>query len=255
MSSGNSCGTGPGRIELAGWFVPAVVLVAACAGYVVSKWGDQFQVPDEIASIAPTASADQLALQTLTMTEVLRRNSATSLAMAGGLLCLAGGFCAAIRRVPAGKALVLAVAGAALGSVIGAGAGYGAEMLMVRLELVPPDSSITPFKTIIVHGIEWAAVGLVFGFSAALGLRRDCLKLPVGTALLGGFLSAIIYLPTAAQLFPMNVSDRTIPKGMGNLVCWGGIAGLALSLCCWVLAKPEKSKAVACATPPGSGGA
>ncbi len=105
------------------------------------------------------------------------------------------------------------------------------------------DDDSVAYRAIAVHASGWGLVAVGVGAAAAAMLRRD---VPVG-AMFGGVigaavLSAVIYAPAAATLFPLEDSTGQLaPTGTGNRILWTTVTALLMGLAMASTLTPPKS--------------
>ncbi|MGE3820149.1 MAG: hypothetical protein AB7I30_12070, partial [Isosphaeraceae bacterium] len=151
-------------------------------------------------------------------------NKATiSLACLGGALSLglavAGGVA---RSAGKGHLLLSALAGLILGAAAGGASARALVPWFVKNERPLADDLVLPMLT---HGGMAAAIGLAAGLSLAIGLAGPPSRFVRSAiaGLAGGAVSALLYEPTAAFLFPLDQTGQPLAAGP-----WSRLMALAV---------------------------
>lgn len=127
-----------------------------------------------------------------------------------------------------GAAVRLPLVGGILGLLLGAVGGAAAYLINESLVVVPLDGL---FKAILIHLPNWLLLAVAIAVAATLlGQRR----VPAGqlflSAIVAGFLAALLYPLLGLLLFPAAASDRPIPFEMGLRVLCFALGGAVLGV-------------------------
>jgi hypothetical protein len=174
--------------------------------------------------------------------ETKYKNSAWTFGLAGVLFGITAGSVAGVWRKSPAQLVTGVGLGAVLGVVLGTLGGLSAMFAFQTIGFVDDDS--VAYRAIAVHATGWGLVGLGAALAAAISLRA---AVPVG-AMIGGIigasiLSAVIYAPAAAVIFPLEDSTGQIaPTGGANRILWTTTTSALIGLAMAATLTPPKKK-------------
>jgi hypothetical protein len=218
------------------WIVVASLLGTALGWWVLETQLEPFPFPEELTAL----SNKRMAMQPLTPEETARltqleqqldrKNGAAGWAVIGlpivafiGLT--AGAFCSGWKAAFGGL-----IAGAVVGSVGCAGAGWLAALLLQQLKLrAGIEASLAASAS---QAIGWSCVACataLVGWLACRGAGYSPAKIVLG-GIAGAIIAMLIYPLIAAFAFPMNNTELVIPSGHWNRLAWTALAGVCIAI-------------------------
>lgn len=222
--------TGSSMMDRAGRF--AMILCAALIGgvagwFFILQAEGFFTVPAEIQLLLDKdmPSPEDEALTRPAVQKVRERQSALSIALLGVAIGACTGFGVGLARRSSGAMARGAAAGVVLGGTLGAVGGYLASQVESHLLHLRSYEAIDPVEqmrwVMVIHGVEWALLGLAVGLAGGLAAygMRGALK-PAAMAAAGGMIAAPLYSVLASLWFPAANFDTAVPISGGNGMFW-----------------------------------
>ncbi len=248
------------------FFLIAAVAATAVAGIAVDRFGQTFQLPDELTAqigISPELQArfesgelsggevmglgmaEQDPELQLKVNEANRltyvRNAALSWAIVGLLAAAVFGCAAGCARRSLPHVLLGLFAGTALGAGLGAAAGWAAVWTE---DLLARSTNLDPMvRTMGMHAAGWAIIGIAVGIAVGMATRAADTLQSVAAAVVGAVISAVVFSLTAAVLFSGDNADLPVPEGTGNRVLWAGLGTVLMALMLSRVSAAEKKPA------------
>ncbi len=236
---------GAGSTQVSRWAPAILMLLGGLAGatgsQVIFQLQELFQVAPERTGMPPHPPEIEREMFLYAVANHALGFGGLGLLVGGGLglgLGVLGGSLGA-----AARALVV---GGGLGLLLGAVGGAGAFLANEALLAAPIDGI---FKAVLIHSPNWLLLAVAIAVSA-LCIRRPGSRSGqlLVSALVAGFLAALLYPLVALLVFPAANPDRPIPFELGpRLLCFAlGGAVLGVAAARWL---PAPSPAAPTTTP------
>lgn len=225
---------GPLRMGIAG-------LLIGIAAWQVIHWSFPFYAVPEVKMANPDSpTAQEQEQMGLARFEAGRKNVMTAGLIMGALAGLVFAFVEGVSQGNVAKLLVLSIVTLALGGLLGAVGGYCSMTFQWKYWF---DPSFTAMKREMgIQGIFWLAIAAGVGLGVGLHAKRPApIAMALIQSLLGAVLFVIVYVASAALLFPTDSGERTVPYMSPNVAFWA-ILGFGLMGVMLGLARPAKKK-------------
>lgn len=202
-------------------FVLSTLVAAAMAFLIMFRWGSPLMIPKDLADLPASAPIEKLAIKDAAAVAMVRGNTLISF---GILSALAGSVACGAARLSQ-SSFRKTITGALVGLVVLGGTGLLMVLLglELRAKLQPlPEATLSQMaKTLSLHVAVWCGQGAAVGLCVAVQRGRGTAKvLHAISGALAGLIGGCLYSPIAAIAFPMEDTDRLIPTGFANGLCW-----------------------------------